>query len=61
MEKDNKLTYDDAIRRAETIIAQLEQSDAISMEEYKSKAQEVTALLNYCRSLIAEMNEHMAV
>ena len=45
MEKANKLTYDEAIQKAETIIAQLESSEAISMDEYKRLATEVTALL----------------
>lgn len=50
MAKENKLSYDEAIKRAEDIIAQLEQSEAMSMEEYKQKAAEVTALLKLCHS-----------
>ena len=46
------MTYDEAIPRAETIIAQLEQSEAISMEEYKSLASEATALLKQCKDEI---------
>ena len=61
MEKDNKLTYDDAIQRAETIIAQLEQSEALSLEEYKSKAAEATALLKQCQSFLTKMHEDMTV
>ena len=61
MGKDNKLTYDEAIQRAEEIIAQLEQSDAISMEEYKRQAKEATALLQQCKSFLAEMHEDMSV
>ena len=55
------MTYDEAIKQAETIIAQLEQSDVVSMEEYKRKASEATALLKQCRSLLAEMHEDMTV
>ena len=53
MEKANKLTYDEAIQKAETIIAQLESSEAISMDEYKRLATEVTALLKQCRAELA--------
>ena len=53
MEKANKLTYDEAIQKAETIIAQLESAEAISMDEYKRLAMEVTALLKQCRAELA--------
>jgi len=58
------MTYDEAIRRAEEIIAQLEQAEALSMDEYKRLATEATALLKECKSqilLLAEMNEDVAV
>ena len=50
MEKGNKLSYDEAIQRAETIIAQLEQSEALSMDEYKRLAAEATELLKLCHA-----------
>ena len=53
MEKVNKLTYDEAIQKAEKIIAQLESAEAISMDEYKRLATEVTALLKQCRAELA--------
>ena len=53
--------YDEAIKKAEAIVTQLEQSDAISMDEYKRLAAEATALLKQCRSLLAEMHEDVAV
>ena len=55
------MTYDEAIQRTEQIIAQLEQSEAISMDAYKKAAAEATALLKHCRSLLAEMHKDMAV
>lgn len=61
MEKDNKLTYDEALQRAETIIARLESSEAISMEEYKKAAAEATALLKQCRLFLTKMDEDVAV
>ena len=53
--------YDESIKKAEAIIAQLEQSDAISMDEYKRLASEATALLKQCKSLLAVMHENVSV
>ena len=55
------MSYDEAIKRAEEIITQLEQAEALSMEEYKNKAAEATMLLKQCKSLLAEMHEDMSV
>lgn len=58
------MSYDEAIQRAEEIIAQLEQAEALSMDEYKRLATEATALLKECKAqilLLAEMNEDVAV
>ena len=55
------MNYDEAIQKAEAIIAQLESAEALSMEEYKKAAAEATALLKQCRSLLAEMHEHVTV
>jgi uncharacterized protein HemY len=51
------MTYDEAIQRAENIIAQLEQAEAISMEEYRRLASEATTLLKQCRDEVTKMNE----
>lgn len=45
----NALSYDDAMLRVETIVKQLEQSDALSMDEYKRLATEAKFLLDFCR------------
>ena len=55
------MNYDEAIQKAEAIIAQLESAEALSMEEYKKAAAEATALLKHCQSLLAEMHEHVSV
>ena len=55
------MSYDEAIQKAEAIIGQLEQSDAISMDEYKRLATEVTGLLKQCKSLLAEMDKDVSV
>lgn len=46
------MTYDENIKRAEAIIAQLEASEALSMEEYKRLASEATTLLKECKKEI---------
>ncbi|MBR6304096.1 MAG: exodeoxyribonuclease VII small subunit [Paludibacteraceae bacterium] len=43
------MSYDEKIEKAEAIIAQLEASEAISLEEYKRLAAEATALLKQCK------------
>lgn len=53
------MSYDEAIKRAEEIITQLEQAEALSMEEYKNKAAEATALLNYCKSQIESLSQEL--
>lgn len=52
MAKENKqnLSYDEAMARVETIVKQLEQSEALSMEEYRTLAVEAKDLLALCRS-----------
>lgn len=44
------MSYDEKIEKAEAIIAQLEASEAISLEEYKRLAAEATALLKQCKT-----------
>ena len=43
------MTYDEKIEKAETIISQLEQAEAISMDVYKRLAAEATSLLKQCK------------
>ncbi len=51
MAKENRqnLSYDEAMARVETIVKQLEQSEALSMEEYRTLAVEAKDLLALCR------------
>lgn len=55
MEKDNKLTYDEALVRAEQLIEQLEKKEALSMDEYKRLALEISTLLKQCKDEISKM------
>ena len=43
------MTYDEAIRRIEQIVHDLEQSEALSMDTYQAKANEAKELLNFCQ------------
>ena len=53
--------YDEAIQKAEAIVKQLEQAEAISMEEYKRLASGATTLLKHCKSLLTEMHKDISV
>ena len=55
------MNYDETIKRAEEIITQLEQAEALSMDEYKNKAAEATLLLKQCKSLLTEMHKDVTV
>ena len=51
----DNLTYDQAIRRIEEIVRELEQTEALSVSTYKQKAAEAQQLLRYCESQLREM------
>lgn len=53
----NNLTYDDAISRLETIVQELEKSEAISLADYKQKAEEAKELIGFCRSQLTVLEE----
>ena len=50
------MTYDEKIEKAETIISQLEQAEAISMDVYKRLAAEATSLLKQCKDELTAIN-----
>ena len=51
------LTYDQAMARVEAIVQQLEQSEAISLSEYRLLAEEARGLLAFCRKEIETLRE----
>ena len=53
------MTYDEAIKRIEQIVNELEQSDALSMEAYQTKAKEAKELLSYCNSQLVDWEKKM--
>ena len=58
MAKDNN-TYDQAIQRIEQIVAELEQSEALSMETYQAKAKEAKLLLTFCQQQLTDWEKKM--
>ncbi|MGM9837261.1 MAG: exodeoxyribonuclease VII small subunit [Paludibacteraceae bacterium] len=52
-------TYDEAMARVETIVNQLEESDAMAMDEYKRLADEARKWLSYCRQQIEKMSDEL--
>ena len=54
-----KMTYDEAIKRLEEIVKELEQSEALSMDAYQSKAKEAKELISFCHAQLAHWEEKM--
>ena len=53
------MTYDEAIKRIEQIVNELEQSDALSMEAYQTNAKEAKELLSFCHSQLVDWEKEM--
>ena len=53
------MTYDEAIKRIEQIVQELEQSDALSMDAYQAKANEAKELLNFCQRQLTNWEKKM--
>jgi exodeoxyribonuclease VII small subunit len=43
------MSYDEAIKRIEQLVSELEQSDALSMDVYQTKAKEAKELIDFCQ------------
>ena len=54
---ENSLSYDQAMSRVEAIVQQLEQSEAISLSEYKELADEARQLLAFCRNEVEKISK----
>jgi exodeoxyribonuclease VII small subunit len=54
------MTYDEAIKRIEQIVSELEQSDALSMDSYQAKAKEAKELLVFCQKQLTDWEGKMA-
>lgn len=49
------MSYDEAIKRLEQIVQELEGADAISMTNYKAKAEEAKQLLEFCQQQLTQI------
>ena len=55
MEKAGRImSYDEAIKRVEQIVIEMEQSEALSMDAYQAKAKEAKDLLSFCQSQLTD-------
>jgi len=55
------MNYDETIQKAEAIVKELEQADALSMEEYKAKSVEVNQLLDACTKQLVNLEKELLV
>ena len=53
------MSYDEAIKRIEQIVCEMEQSEALSMDAYKAKAIEAKELLSFCQSQLTDWEKKM--
>ena len=53
------MTYNEAIKRIEQIVLELEQSKAISMDAYQTKAKEAKELLLFCQQQLSDWENKM--
>ena len=53
------MSYDEAIKRIEQIVKELEQSEALSMDAYQAKAKEAKELLNFCQKQLTNWEKKM--
>lgn len=53
------MTYDEAIKRIEQIVGELEQSEALSMDVYQVKAKEAKELLLFCQKQLTDWESRM--
>ena len=58
---ENSLSYDQAMSRVEAIVQQLEQSEALSLQDYRLLAAEARGLLAFCRKEIEVLREGFEV
>ena len=53
------MSYDEAIKRIEQIVSELEQSEALSMDTYQAKAKEAKELLTFCQNQLTDWEGKM--
>ena len=53
------MSYDEAIKRIEQIVSELEQSEALSMDTYQAKAKEAKELIDFCQKVLTGWEKKM--
>jgi exodeoxyribonuclease VII small subunit len=53
------MSYDEAIKRIEQIVSELEQSEALSMDTYQAKAKEAKELIDFCQKELTGWEKKM--
>ena len=53
------LTYEQAMKRVEDIVRELEQTEALSVTTYRQKAEEAKQLLRFCEAQLREMETQL--
>lgn len=61
MEKVNNMSYDEALNKLEAIVQNLESAEAISVAQYKEKAEEAKKLLDYCESCLKTIENDLSI
>lgn len=59
MKAKNPLTYDQAVKQIEDIVKDLETTEALSIDEYKSKAKKAKNLLDFCQKELQGMEKDL--
>lgn len=54
-----ELTYEQAMKRVEDIVRELEQTEALSVTTYRQKAEEAKQLLHFCEVQLREMETQL--
>lgn len=55
------MSYDEQIQKAEALVKELEQAEALSMEVYTQKAAQIKELLDQCEKQLTDMDLYCAV
>ena len=53
------MSYDEAIKRVEQLVAELEETKAISMDAYLAKAKEAKELIDFCQKELTGWEKKM--
>jgi exodeoxyribonuclease VII small subunit len=53
------MSYDEAIKRIEQLVVELEETKAISMDEYLAKAKEAKDLIVFCQNELTNWEKKM--